>query len=326
MTGLTDHHGRTKRKLRLSLTDRCNFRCNYCMPEDPEWMPRHRLLSKNELLRLARLFVTELGIDELRLTGGEPLLRKDIAEITSGLNALRGQGLKRIALTTNGVLLAHQARALAAAGMDDVNVSLDAIDTAAFQRLTRANTSPDDVLAGVEAARAAGLPVKLNAVLIRGHNADQVLPLVRLAIARQLPLRFIEFMPLEGGRLWRDERVVPASEILETVASEYTVTAQPRDNAPADYYLLDGHHPLGMISTVSNPFCASCDRIRLTASGELYSCLFSASGRDLRTPLREGADESELTQIVRGHVWHKQAGYAATGAVERPITMHSLGG
>lgn len=326
MSALADRHGRTKRKLRLSLTDRCNFRCGYCMPEDPEWAPRAQLMSRAELLRLGRLFVTDMGVDELRLTGGEPLLRKDIADITDGLGSLRDAGLKRIALTTNGVLLPRQARALADAGVDDVNVSLDAVDTTVFQRLTRTDATPDQVLDGIEAARAAGLPVKLNAVVIRGHNEDQVLPLVRLAAARGLPLRFIEFMPLEGGGLWRDERVVTAAEILETVAGEYAVDPLPRDNAPADYYRLDDRHDLGVISTVSNPFCASCDRIRLTATGELYSCLFSATGRDLRTPMREGADDPELARIVRGHVWHKQAGYAATGAVERPITMHALGG
>jgi len=325
-TALADRHGRTKRKLRVSLTDRCNFRCGYCMPDNPEWLPRSELLAYEELQRLLGLFVTRLGIDELRLTGGEPLLRKDVSGFIRQINELRAHGLQRIAMTSNGVLLPRHAPALAAAGLDDINISLDALDPAVFARMTGDRGSPDEVIAGIDAAIAAGISVKLNAVAIRGYNEQQVLPLTRWAMERDLPLRFIEFMPLEGGGLWSDERVIPEAELLDTLRREHDVQPIPRNNAPATYYEIDGRYRLGVISTVSNPFCSSCDRVRLTATGDLYSCLFSASGRDLRTPLRDGSDDETLLQRIRGHVWHKQAGYAATGMVERPITMHALGG
>lgn len=323
---LGDRMGRAKRKLRVSLTDRCNFRCGYCMPDHPQWLPRADILSFEELHRLLRLFVAELGIQELRLTGGEPLLRRDVADFLAQLNSLREAGLARIAMTSNGVLLPRYAQALADAGLDDINISLDAICPEVFARMTGGKGSPAQVMAGIDAALAAGLPVKLNAVVIRGFNESEILPLLRWAGERSLPLRFIEFMPLEGGGLWSDERVVSEAEILKVISAEHRIKRLPRDASPATMYRVDGRYSLGIISTVSNPFCGTCDRLRLTATGELYSCLFAAQGRDLRTALRTNAYDSDLIQIIRGHVWHKQAGYAASGRVERPITMHALGG
>jgi GTP 3',8-cyclase len=322
---LTDRHGREKRKLRVSLTDRCNFRCPYCMPETPAWLPREQLLSPAELRRLLTLFVRDLGIRHLRFTGGEPLLRSDLAEVLAECGALRELGLERISLTTNGVLLPRQAGALKAAGLDDLNVSLDAIDEAVFARLSGGRSSAA-VRAGIDAARTAGLPVKLNAVLMRGYNENQVLPLARWAYAERLPLRLIEFMPLDGGGRWNHARVVPESEVLEALRAEFTVTALPESDEPARYYLLNGVYPLGIISTVSRPFCKRCDRLRLTAAGELYTCLFAARGHDLRGPMRQGATDAELMAGIEAAVWTKQEGYAATGYVERPITMHGIGG
>lgn len=323
---LVDKYGRVHRKLRVSVTDRCNFRCGYCMPDNPRWLPRAELLSFEELRRLLRLFVASLGVAEIRLTGGEPLLRRDLAKFVRRLGALRDIGLRRIALTSNGVLLPRYAGALAAAGLDDINISLDALDPQVFAKMTGDKGSPEQVIAGIDAARAAGLPVKLNAVVVRGYNEEQIMPLLHWAMQRQLPLRFIEFMPLEGGGLWSDERVISETQILATVGREHRIEPVPRGSAPATQYRIDGDYRLGIISTVSNPFCASCDRLRLTATGDLYSCLFSATGRDLRSALRENVPDADLIQIVRGHVWRKQAGYAATGMVERPITMHTLGG
>lgn len=325
-SALTDQRGRSKRKLRISLTDRCNFRCPYCMPETPDWAPRDQQLGRDELLRLVRLFVTRLGITNLRLTGGEPLLRTDLEDCIDDFDALRPAGLQRISLTTNGALLARRADGLKAAGLDDVNVSLDALDPDRFLAMSGGRGSVDQVIRGIDAALSAGLPVKLNTVVIRDYNHDQILPLVRWARARDLPLRFIEFMPLDGRGHWNEGRVVPEAEILDELRPFYSITALPRSGDPASYFRLDGRYRLGIIPTLSNPFCKSCDRLRLTATGELYGCLFSARGRDLRSPLRDGAGDDVLETIIRGHVWHKEAGYSATGYVERPISMHALGG
>lgn len=324
-TPLADARGRRKRKLRLSLTDRCNLRCVYCMPEHPQWLPRDTLLDGAELQRLARLFVARLGISEIRLTGGEPLLRAEITQITAALDALRAEGLERLALTSNGVRLDRLAAPLRAAGLDDLNVSLDAVTPQGFARLTGGELAP--VLRGIDAARAAGLPVKINSVILRGHNEDEVLPLVRWALAEHLPLRFIEFMPLDGRGYWNAERVVREDEILAQLAPHYTIEAEAPSDDPAHYFRIDGRYALGMISTVSKPFCRRCDRVRVSATGRLYSCLFSADGPDLRTMLREGADDDAIEARMRTHVWHKEAGYAERpGYVERPITMHVMGG
>lgn len=325
--GLADKHGRIKRKLRVSLTDRCNLRCPYCMPEHPRWLPKSTLLQRDEWLRLMRLFVTELGITQLRLTGGEPLLRPDLEDLIEDLQALRKPGLDRISLTTNGLGLAERAKSLKQAGLDDLNVSLDTLDPAHFLRLSGGRGHLDQVLKGIGAAHAAGLPLKLNTVVLRGYNEGDILPLTRWAMTANLPLRFIEFMPLDGRGQWSADKVVSEADILKSLATEFKLEQQTRGNDPATYYTLNGRYPVGIISTVSNPFCASCDRLRLTATGELYACLFSAKGRDLRSPLRDGATDADLAQIIRGHVWHKEAGYAAQpGYADRPLSMHALGG
>ncbi|MCC2656771.1 MAG: molybdenum cofactor biosynthesis protein MoaA [Panacagrimonas sp.] len=322
---LRDARGRHKRKLRVSLTDRCNLQCLYCMPEHPKWLPREQILRRDELVRLVRLFVTELGIREVRLTGGEPLLRRDAVEIVGALNDLRSIGLERIAMTSNAVRLAPVAGALRQAGLDDLNISIDSITPERFHAMTRGQVAP--VLEGIAAARAAGIGVKLNSVVIRGYNEDEVLPLVRWAAGQDVSLRFIEFMPLDGRGLWTRDKVITEAEILEQVGREFGIERLPRTAEPAEYFRLDGRYRLGIIPTISRPFCSTCDRVRLSATGELYSCLFSEACRDLKAPLRSGADDARLAQLVRGHVWHKEAGYAARpGYVERPITMHHLGG
>lgn len=324
---LIDRHGRVKRKLRVSLTDRCQLRCHYCMPEKPQWLPRAALMQPTELQRLVGLFVRTLGIRELRLTGGEPLLRPDLAAVIAALGALRTDGLRRIALTSNGLRLAPVAATLREAGLDDLNVSLDAITPERFTALTRGQVAP--VLAGIEAAQQAGLPTKLNCVVIRDANEAEIVPLARWAGARGLPLRYIEFMPLDGGGTWSRERVVDEAEILATLRGHWPVlAAEPQGSDPARYYALGaGGYRVGVISTVSRPFCSSCDRLRLDARGQLYTCLFSATGTDLLTPLRAGADDASLAALIREAVLGKPAGYATQpGYVERPITMHHLGG
>lgn len=321
---LQDRFGRAKRKLRLSLTDRCNFRCRYCMPDRPEWLETERLMTRDELVRMARIFV-EAGIDELRLTGGEPTLRADVAECVAALSALRQRGLRRLSMTTNGSRLGTLLEPLIAAGLDDLNISLDTVDPDRFRILTGRRIEP--VLAGIELAQQAGLAVKLNAVLIQDYNDDQILSLVEWARKRSLPLRFIEFMPLDAPGRWRPDQVVSEARILQAVMSRYRVAPLPRGSAPATEYLLDGNYRLGVISTITKPFCASCDRLRLTADGTLYTCLFSRQGSNLLEPMRKGADDASLSRRIRNQVWHKDAGYvAAPGPVERPVTMHGMGG
>lgn len=323
---IADRFGRIKRKLRISLTDRCNFRCPYCMPERPEFMDRADRLSRAELSRVLMLFVAELGVNRLRLTGGEPLLRRDLEGIIEDAQALRPFGLERISLTSNAALLDKRAASLKAAGVDDLNISLDAIDPAIFAKLS-GGRGIRPVLAGIDAARDAGIPIKLNAVIIRGINESEILPLARYAARERLPLRYIEFMPLDGRGEWSRDRVVPQADILDALRAEFAVTALPRSNDPAAYYQLDGGTDVGVIATVSNPFCASCDRLRITADGALYPCLFSQHGISLRDPMRAGADDAALSALIRTTVWNKDAGYAANpGYSDRPIAMNSLGG
>jgi len=323
---IVDRFGRIKRKLRISLTDRCNFRCPYCMPERPEFMDRADRLSRAELSRVLTLFVTELGVNRLRLTGGEPLLRRDLEGIIEDTQSLKPFGLERVSLTTNAALLASRAKAIKAAGLDDLNISLDALDPSLFSKLS-GGRSIKPVLAGIEAARDEGLSIKLNAVIIRGMNEDEILPLARYAAAQKLALRYIEFMPLDGRGEWTRERVVPEADILTKLRAEFAVNALPRGNDPAAYYELDNGSEIGVIATVSNPFCASCDRLRVTADGSLYPCLFSKAGISLRDPMRNGADDAALSKLIRAAVWNKDAGYAShPGYTDRPIAMNSLGG
>jgi GTP 3',8-cyclase len=324
MPALIDSHGRTKRKLRVSLTDRCNFRCTYCMPEHPAWLPRASLLERGEILRLAGLFV-DAGIEQIRLTGGEPLLRRDLADCVRAIDGLRERGLRRLSMTTNASRIAPVAAELVAAGIDDFNVSLDAVDPVAFRDLTKREVAP--VLDGIRALAAAGADVKLNAVVVRGGNDSQVVPLLEWAMAQGLPLRFIEYMPLDAPGHWQQGAVVTEAEMLAAIGERHAVEALPRSSDPATPYRVDGHYPLGIISTVSHPFCASCDRLRITATGELFTCLFSPVGTPLGARMRDGAGDDELNTTIRRAVWLKEAGYAARpGPVDRPVTMHAMGG
>jgi GTP 3',8-cyclase len=321
---LPDKHGRIKRKLRISLTDRCNFRCTYCMPEHPTWLPRAQLLSGVEWLRLAGLFVDQ-GVTQIRLTGGEPLLRPDLMAVVDELQGLRSRGLKRVSMTTNASRMAPVASRLVQAGIDDFNVSLDAIDPPTFARMTGRGIGP--VLEGIAALQDAGAKVKLNAVVVRGQNEHQVVPLLEWSMQRGLPLRYIEYMPLDAPGTWQRENVVAEAEILAAIGVSHAVEKLPRGADPASPYRVDGHFPMGIISTVTHPFCASCDRLRLTATGELYACLFSRTGTPLGARMRAGDDDQEIIRQLRVAVWNKEPGYASTpGPVDRPVLMHAMGG
>jgi cyclic pyranopterin phosphate synthase len=294
------------------------------MPERPQWMPKKELLTRDELVTLAGLFV-DAGIQAIRVTGGEPLLRADVVECVAALNSLRARGLKRLSMTTNASRLAPLLKDLRAAGLDDLNISLDALDSRRFRALRGGDLAP--VLEGIEAARGLGLSFKLNTVLIRGQNDSEILPLTQWAMERGIPLRFIEYMPLDAPGSWSREAVIGEDEVLAMLRTLYRVERLPRTNEPAAIFLLDGHYRLGLVTTISNPFCSSCDRLRLTARGELYACLFSKTGTPLGARLRGGATPRELSALIRAQVWNKDAGYAALNApVERPILMHALGG
>ena len=299
---LVDAFGRVATDLRVSLTDRCNLRCSYCMPaEGLAWLPKPELLTDDEMVRLVRIGV-DLGVTNVRLTGGEPLLRPGVTDLVARLAALRPR--PRLALTTNGLGLEKLAAALAAAGLDRVNVSLDTVDRAAFLTLTRRDRL-DDVVKGLAAAAAAGLtPVKVNAVAMRGVNLDSAPDLLAWCLERGYELRYIEQMPLDAQHQWDRDAMVTQGELLERLSARFTLTPtgeRVRGSAPAETWLVDGGPAVvGVIASVSQPFCGACDRVRLTADGQLRSCLFARTEDDLRTPMRAGATDEELgAQMVR---------------------------
>lgn len=325
MSNLNDQHGRTKRKLRLSLTDRCQFRCQYCLPETPKWLPREAIMRQEEIVKIATLAVTQLGITHIRLTGGEPLLRKDVVEITQALAALKSQGLEKLSMTSNAARLHEFAEPLKAAGLDDINISLDAINPALFKQLTKSELGP--VLTGIAAAKSAGLPVKINAVLMQGQNQQQILPMLDWAAEQAVELRFIEFMPLDSGHQWDESKVVTETQILNAVSEKHSVQVLAKGHEPATRYQLESGQVFGIIPTISHAFCGSCDRIRITAKGEIFACLFSQTGTELLPLLRNGSSDEAIVAAIRGDVKTKHRGYIDhPGYVERPITMHAMGG
>jgi cyclic pyranopterin phosphate synthase len=310
MDALVDRYGRVHTDLRVSLTDRCNLRCTYCMPsEGLEWLPAPELLTDDEMVRLVGVAVGRLGITDVRLTGGEPLLRRGVVELVARIAELEPR--PRIAMTTNGIGLARVADALAAAGLDRVNVSLDTLTRSTFVALARRDRL-DDVLAGLDAARAARLvPVKVNTVLMRGVNDHEATDLLRYCIERGLQLRFIEQMPLDAQHGWDREVMVTAEEILRRLTEEHTLTeVGARGSSPAEEFLVDGGpHTVGIVASVTRPFCGACDRVRLTSDGQVRNCLFARTESDLRDPMRAGATDSELELRFRACVAGKRPGH-----------------
>ena len=298
-----DRLQRPMRDLRISVTDRCNFRCTYCMPFDEyTWIERREVLSFEEIERLARIFLG-FGVEKIRLTGGEPLVRKDLHRLIARLSQLEGLG--DISLTTNGALLAAQAEALHDAGLRRINVSIDSLRPDRFTALTKRGNL-DEVLAGVFAAKKAGIsPIKINAVIIRGTNEDEILDLVEFARVNGFEMRFIEYMDVGNANAWSLERTVTKKEILDRVNSRFPVREIGRANgtAPAvDYEFLDGAGEIGIIGSVTEPFCSSCTRVRLTADGKLVTCLFAESGFDLKALLRSGVSDEQLIASI-ANLW-----------------------
>lgn len=316
MTGpLTDRFGRVHRDLRISLTDRCSLRCTYCMPADGvPWLQRSVMLTTEEIVRVARVGV-ENGITELRLTGGEPLLRVDVVDVVRRLTALTGpNGSPEVSLTTNALRLPALAAPLRDAGLSRVNISLDTLDRGRFTELTRRDRLVE-TLAGIAAADAAGLhPVKINAVVMRGVNDDEVVALTRFAVDRGYQMRFIEQMPLDGGHTWDRTEMVTQAEILERLRGAFTLTEVPgRGAAPAELWTVDGGpETVGVIASVTAPFCGACDRLRLTADGQLRACLFSQAEVDTREILRTdgpGGTDEDLLAAYRRCLAGKRAGH-----------------
>ena len=313
---LRDTRSRPLRDLRISVTDRCNFRCVYCMPKevfgkDYAFLPRHELLSFEEIERVARVFVG-LGVEKIRLTGGEPLLRKDLEYLVERLATLRTpQGADAdLTLTTNGSLLGRKAQALRDAGMKRITVSLDAIDETVFQRMNGVGFSALAVLQGIDAAVRAGFaPIKVNMVLKRGVNDTQILPMATHFRGTGVEVRFIEFMDVGASNGWNMESVVPSSEVLDIVNASFPLTAITRNN-PSDtsvlYRYADGQGRIGVISSVTQPFCGGCTRLRLSSDGHLYTCLFASRGQDIRHLIRNGCSDGVLRQLI-ADLWMRRA-------------------
>jgi cyclic pyranopterin phosphate synthase len=328
---LTDSFGRVATDLRISLTDRCNLRCTYCMPaEGLDWLPRSELLTDDEIIRLARIAVTRLGVTEVRLTGGEPLLRPGLPGLVARIAALRPR--PEVSLTTNGIALARLAEPLHEAGLDRLNVSLDTLSPQVFKQLTRRDRL-GDVLAGLAAAAAAGLtPVKVNTVLMRGMNDHDAPSLLAYCLDRGYQLRFIEQMPLDAQHGWERSQMVTADEILAALSANYTLTPddpEVRGAAPAETFLVDGGPAtVGVIASVTRPFCGTCDRVRLTADGQIRNCLFARTESDLRTPLRAGASDEEIAGQWMRAVAVKLPGHGINdpGFLQPSRPMSAIGG
>ena len=318
-----DRYNRPVRDLRISVTDRCNFRCTYCMPFDEYvWIDKREILTFEEIARLASLFA-KLGVNKIRLTGGEPLLRKDLDTLIDKLSSI--DGIDDLCLTTNGALLEEQAPALVAAGLRRINLSLDTLDAAKFKQMTKRGDL-ERVLAGLFAAKRAGLqPIKINAVIERRVNDDDIVPLVEFARENGFAMRFIEYMDVGNSNNWISEKMVSKKEIIERIDARFPLREVGRDrgSAPAvDYEFVDGGGDIGVIASVTEPFCASCTRARLTADGKLVTCLFSDHGHDLKGLMRNGATDDELIEVI-SLVWQKRTDRYSD---ERLEAMNSPGG
>jgi cyclic pyranopterin phosphate synthase len=325
-TPLIDAFGRQHRDLRISITDRCNFRCTYCMPEEGmEWFPKSDILTFEEIERVARVGVHRFGFDSIRLTGGEPTVRFHLVDLVRTLSRLDVD----LSMTTNGSLLGGQAHNLRSAGLGRINISIDSLRPKRFEQLTRRNEL-DRVLDGIDAALDAGFdPVKLNVVCMRGVNDDEVVDFAAFGRQRGVEVRFIEFMPLDGGHSWARESVVPGEEIIQAIGATYPVRRIEQGSEPASLWeYQDGRGRVGVIPSVTEPFCATCDRVRLTSDGQLRACLFSTDEVDLRAVMRSGGSDADLESAMRRCVAGKRAGHGigTVTFVQPPRTMSRIGG
>ncbi len=299
MAILVDSYGRVARKLRVSVTDRCNFRCNFCMPHDPVWLPKSELLTVEEIARLVRILVS-MGVTRVRLTGGEPLVWNGLESLLRTLSGI--EGLEDVSMTTNGYLLADKAERLRKLGLRSVTVSLHSLKPERFEEIVGVKGVFDRVLDGIKAAKACGLAVKINCVVVRGCNDDELEEFAKLARGSGVTVKFIEFMPFDGERVWSLDRVVPAREIIERLRRSYGLQEKPRERgSTARYYGFADSSPgeIGVISSVTEPFCSDCDRLRLKCDGKLVPCLFSSDEYDVKHLLRSGATDEEVARYIR---------------------------
>lgn len=329
---LKDSYNRTIRDLRVSLTDRCNFRCFYCLPHgEPPIAPKEQMLSYEEIEYACDLFV-ELGIQKIRLTGGEPMMRRDIEQIIYKLALFKDRGLEDLALTTNGYFLPHRAESLKKAGLDRITISLDSLKRDVFKQMTGVDVL-DRVLEGIRAAKEAGLePIKINAVIVRGHNADEVPDFAAFAREHNVKMRFIEFMPLDSGHDWSREDVVSGREIRESIEARFPLVAVEGlrgSNTASRFRFADGAPgEIGIIAPVTEPFCGACSRIRLTADGQIRTCLFSTVEHSLRDVIRDGASRQEIIDFIESVVMKKEPRHFINdpGFVAPARTMSFIGG
>lgn len=325
---LVDGFGRAVTDLRISVTDRCNLRCVYCMPAEPEWLPQPDVLTFEEIERLVRVAVS-LGIHDFRITGGEPTARKELPELIRKIAAL--PGVRDLSMTTNGILLKSLAGRLREAGLQRLNISLDTLKGEKFVHIARRDGFKQ-TWEGIEAADAAGFrPLKINMVVMRGVNDDEVVDFAAMARTKPWQIRFIEFMPLDGDNTWSRDQVLPAKEILERIHQRWPLdlVADGPLHSPARLYKFkDGLGDVGVIASVTEPFCASCDRIRITPDGKLRTCLFSTWETDLKGPMRAGASDDDVAALVRGAVAKKEAGHGINRPdfVKPARAMYSIGG
>jgi cyclic pyranopterin phosphate synthase len=335
---LFDLYKRPVRDLRISVTDRCNFRCSYCMPLDKyEWIDKKEILTFEEITRLATLFVG-LGVEKIRLTGGEPLVRQNLDRLVGKLSPI--QGLNDLCLTTNGALLGEKIQALKLAGLRRINVSLDSLDPDKFRQITKRGDL-EKVLEGIFAAKSHGLyPIKLNAVIERGVNDEDILPLVEFSRQHGFAIRFIEYMDVGNANNWTSEKLVPKKEMIAKIHSRYPLkeVGRAQGSAPSvDYEFVDGQGDIGVIASVTEPFCSSCTRVRITADGKIVTCLFSETGHDVKALLRSGASDEEILKLL-GSIWRTRADRYSLDRLEalrsanydpkshKKIEMISLGG
>jgi len=326
---LTDSFGRVARKLRISVTDRCNFRCQFCMPQTPIWLPRSDILTYEEIHRVVSLLV-KMGVERIRLSGGEPLMRQDVEKLVEKLSAVRG--IRSVTMTTNGYFLPEKVAALKSAGLSGLTVSLHSLKPERFKEISGGGPY-ERVVAGIKAAKESGFkPLKLNAVVIRGCNEDEIVDLASLAVSGDVTMRFIEYMPFDGQRLWGMEKVVSGDEILRKIRDRYSLIPLLHENGSTakNYKFADGAGQIGIITSITEPFCSDCDRIRISADGKIVPCLFDNTGYDLRPLLRGDASDQDLRDFMRNAVERKAPGVETLlkkfHTLQHVRPMHTIGG
>ena len=326
---LTDSFGRVARKLRISVTDRCNFRCQFCMPQTPIWLPRSDILTYEEIHRVVSLFA-KMGVERIRLSGGEPLMRQDVEKLVELLSAV--PGIHSVTMTTNGYFLPEKVTALKRAGLSGLTVSLHSLKPERFKEISGGGPY-EKVAAGIKAAKESGFkPLKLNAVVIRGCNEDEIVDLASLAVSGDVTMRFIEYMPFDGRRLWGMEKVVSGEEILQKIRERYSLIPLLHENGSTakNYKFADGAGQIDIITSITDPFCSDCDRIRISADGKIVPCLFDNTGYDLRPLLRGGASDQDLQDFIRNAVDHKAPGVETLlkkfHTLQHVRPMHTIGG